>query len=286
MRGTKGFRLLATAFFTVASMTLAWGAAPAGQPQQGLSNVDCAKCHAKPAADIEAKGGAHKTEVGCQDCHVGHPPAKTKKEIIPACSQCHTGKPHYKLPNCLGCHRNPHQPKVITFGKDVTDACISCHTPQIAKLKANPSKHTKLNCSFCHEVHGKIPLCTQCHKPHSADMGPGDCKKCHQAHMPTVVTYGADTPNKSCAACHATPHNELAATKTKHNKVTCVKCHQNKHKTVPNCQDCHGTPHPAGMMAKFNTCGTCHNTAHNLNNWTATEKPDKAAKPAPKGKKK
>ena len=69
-----------------------------------LTSADCIKCHAKPPADIEAKGGKHKTEVTCQDCHVGHPPAV--KKIIPECSMCHQDKPHFKLKDCLSCHKN------------------------------------------------------------------------------------------------------------------------------------------------------------------------------------
>ena len=224
--------------------------------------------------------------VTCQDCHQGHPP--TNRKIIPLCGQCHEGKPHYKLGGCLQCHKNPHQPKEIVFGRDVTDPCLTCHSPQIAQLKANPSKHTKLACSFCHDVHGKIPQCTQCHKAHSADQGPGDCKKCHKAHMPKAVVYTADTPSKQCAACHAKAYNMVVASKAKHKALLCVTCHQEKHKMVPKCQDCHGVPHAAGIMSKFPKCGDCHGIAHDLNNWTiapAGGAPAEAAKKhAPKKK--
>lgn len=265
-------------------------AAPAAKPTVALTNTDCAKCHAKAPADVESKGKAHKTQVTCQDCHQGHPP--TVKKIIPLCSQCHDGKPHYKLGGCLGCHKNPHQPKEIVFGRDVTDPCLTCHSPQIAQLKSSPSKHTKLACSFCHDVHGKIPQCTQCHKPHSAEQTPADCKKCHKAHMPKAVTYAADTQSKQCAACHGTAFNQLTANKTKHKTVLCVTCHQEKHKMVPKCQDCHGLPHAAGIHAKFAKCGECHGTAHDLNNWKTGAPPAKPAaataepakKPAPKKK--
>jgi len=285
MNVPKGFKLLVAPLFVAAAVSFAWGAEPANLAAPALSNADCVKCHAKPAADIEAKGMAHKTSVGCQDCHVGHPPAVPKKDIIPSCNMCHTGKPHYKLSGCLSCHRNPHTPKVITFGRDLTDPCLACHTQQIAKLKANPSKHTKLNCSFCHDVHRKIPQCVQCHKSHSADIGADDCKKCHQAHMPTVITYGNDTPNKLCAACHGKVNSMLSASKAKHGKFLCVSCHQNKHKAIPNCQECHGSPHPAGIMNKFPDCHTCHNIAHDLNNWPpAAEKQEKPAKPTKAGK--
>jgi len=256
--------------------------APAAKPAVALTSADCVKCHAKAPADVEAKGKAHKTKVTCQDCHQGHPP--TVRKIIPLCGQCHEGKPHYKLGGCLQCHKNPHQPKEIVFGRDVTDPCLTCHSPQIAQLKSNPSKHTKLACSFCHDVHGKIPQCTQCHKAHSADQGPGDCKKCHKAHMPKSVAYAADTPSKQCAACHTKAYSMLVASKAKHKTLLCVTCHQEKHKMVPKCQDCHGVPHAAGMMAKFPKCGDCHGIAHDLNNWqTAPAKaPAAASAEAPK----
>jgi hypothetical protein len=58
----------------------------------------------------------------------------------------------------------------------------------------------------------------------------------------------------------------LAANKTKHGKILCVTCHQAKHKTVPKCQDCHGSPHPAGMMSKFTNCKECHNPKSGVRN--------------------
>jgi hypothetical protein len=34
---------------------------------------------------------------------------------------------------------------------------------------------------------------------------------------------------------------------------------------VPACSDCHDLPHAEGIHAKFPQCGSCHNTAHDLN---------------------
>lgn len=268
MKTVKSIISLAAGMLLLA--TTAMGAEPAAAPAAAkpavqLTSADCVKCHSKAPADIEAKGKAHKTKVTCQDCHQGHPP--TTKKIIPLCGQCHEGKPHYKLGGCLGCHRNPHQPKEIVFGRDVTDPCLTCHNPQIAQLKQFPSKHSKLNCSFCHDVHGKIPPCTQCHKAHSPEQSAGDCKKCHKAHQPKNVTYGSDTPSKQCGACHSKALSLLNASKAKHKSLLCVTCHQEKHKMVPKCQDCHGVPHAAGIMSKFPKCGDCHGIAHDLNNW-------------------
>jgi predicted CXXCH cytochrome family protein len=265
------------------------GTAAAAEPAQAtatLTSSDCVKCHEQPPKDVAANGGKHKTEVSCQDCHVGHPP-KVKKPI-PLCSQCHEGKPHYKLQGCLGCHSNPHTPKVIKFGNNVTDPCLTCHTPQIEKLRTFKSKHSALACSFCHNVHGRIPDCTQCHKSHSADIVQKDCKACHQAHTPKNVTYKNDVPSKFCAACHKKASTLLSASTAKHSKLACVYCHQAKHKTVPACTQCHVKPHPAAMMAKFPKCGECHNIAHDLNHWTtdaAAPKATVAPKAAPAVKK-
>jgi hypothetical protein len=262
-------------------------AAPAKATAQGpkLLNDDCAKCHAKAPADIAANGAKHKTVIGCQDCHNGHPP--TVKNIIPKCSQCHDGKPHYKLANCAGCHSNPHSPLIIKMGRNVTDPCLTCHTQQIVKLRENKSKHTALACSFCHDTHGKIPACTQCHKPHTKEQVNADCKKCHQAHMPTAVTYSNQTPSKDCGACHKAALQLLSASPFKHKNLSCVACHQAKHKMIPQCQSCHGTPHPATMLSKFPKCGYCHGIAHDLNSFKGQGDPAAAdLAPAAKAKKK
>jgi hypothetical protein len=33
---------------------------------------------------------------------------------------------------------------------------------------------------------------------------------------------------------------------------------------IPTCQDCHGTPHPAGLLARFPSCSDCHGSPHSL----------------------
>lgn len=269
MEGVKRSSLLVVLFLFagIAAFLVYSGTAPAQTAAKAtLSDADCVKCHAGPPADIASAGGKHKN-VACSDCHVGHPPAV--KKPIPQCSQCHTGKPHYELKGCLSCHKNPHTPLKITFGGNVTDPCLTCHTQQIAQLRDNKSKHTALYCSTCHSVHGKVPQCTQCHKPHAADMGTGECKKCHKAHMPKTVAYASDIPSKDCGACHRKAFEALTTSTAKHKTFACAFCHQAKHKMVPQCQDCHGVPHPAGIMAKFPKCSECHNIAHDLNRFTA-----------------
>jgi len=233
-----------------------------------LTTDDCVKCHTTAPADIASAGAGHKT-ITCFDCHASHRPQS--KNNIPQCSQCHTGKPHFELNGCLGCHRNPHTPLKISFGNNVTDACLTCHSQQIKQLREYKSKHTNLACSYCHSVHRIVPECVKCHKPHSADMTQADCKSCHKAHMPKAVTYGTEVPNKSCGACHKKAMDLLSANKSKHNKLACVFCHAGKHKTVPTCTSCHNAPHAAGILQKFPKCSDCHFIAHDLNNWPSAK---------------
>lgn len=253
-------------------------AAPAAKP--ALGSDDCIKCHANPPADISAAGGKHK-KVSCQDCHVGHPPSVPAKSIIPKCSNCHGGKPHFELQGCLSCHTNPHTPRNIKIGPNVTDPCLTCHTKQNQQLKETKTKHSMLFCSTCHSTkHPNVPECMKCHKPHTPDMVMADCKKCHKAHAPKPVTY-EDVPAKHCSGCHKQAYDLLTSSKAKHKDFACSFCHQAKHKMVPKCQDCHGEKHPAGIMAKFSKCGDCHGIAHDLNNWKPKkEEPAKEAAPA------
>lgn len=267
MRNVRAVRMLVLAcslfLSCFASQVLA---AAADIKQPALTPSDCAKCHSGQPEDIDANGAKHKSAVNCQSCHAGHRP--TTKNNIPACSQCHQGKPHFEQKNCQQCHKNPHTPLKVVFDRPMTDPCLACHTSQIKQLRENKSKHTLKNCTDCHDVHRKVPQCTQCHKSHSADIAAADCKKCHKAHMPKAVVYASDVPSKYCAACHKPQFDKLATVKTKHTNQTCAACHQEKHKMVPNCKSCHGDMHPAGIMAKFPNCNVCHKGPHELNNWT------------------
>jgi hypothetical protein len=90
--------------------------------------------------------------------------------------------------------------------------------------------------------------------------------------MPKVVTYAADIQSKYCSSCHKKVYDILIAGGSRHKTFTCAFCHRERHKMIPDCRDCHGSPHPAGMMTKFRKCGECHNVAHDLNNWPETKK--------------
>jgi len=230
-----------------------------------LNNDDCIKCHKVEPMDIAAQGSAHKTEVTCIDCHEGHKPSSP--DNIPACANCHSGKSHYELDNCLSCHSNPHAPLVLKLAKNITGPCLTCHQNEGTQLQENKSFHSTMACTACHQQHGKVPDCVSCHEPHAEDMVQADCKQCHQAHKPLAITYAAETPSKSCAACHEEAYDLLLASTSKHHELPCAECHQETHKMIPACEDCHGSPHPAGILRKFPECSQCHNIAHDLNRW-------------------
>lgn len=276
MNAQRGLCIAAVLAFLLSG--IAWNppaAAAADRPV--LTPDDCIKCHEGPPADVAAGGGKHKSDVTCLDCHSGHRPAS--KDNIPKCANCHEGKPHFSLKGCLDCHKNPHRPLSVTIAGKVTDPCLTCHTDQIKQLKENPSRHSSQYCSTCHPVHRQIPECVKCHKPHSAEMSQADCRKCHKAHRPKAVAYGGEVPNKDCGACHKSALALLSATQTRHREVACVRCHADRHRTVPQCQQCHTKAHPAGIMKKFSKCGICHNTAHDLNNFAEVPKKPAAARP-------
>lgn len=99
--------------------------------------------------------------------------------------------------------------------------------------------------------------------------------------MPKNIGYSDKTPSKDCAACHKIAYTLLTASKFKHKNLSCVDCHQAKHKMVPQCQSCHGTPHPAPMLAQFPKCGFCHSIAHDLNNYKDSKSKVPTATTAP-----
>ncbi len=220
----------------------------------------CLACHGRQSSELTEHKSKH-TALGCAACHPVH-------RLIPKCSQCHTGKSHYEITGCTRCHQ-PHMPLNMSFAGPERDACASCHSKQNTQLAEHGSKHSLFACTACHAVHGRVPQCTQCHKPHSGEMAAAECGKCHNAHMPRVVVYAGDTPSDDCGSCHKKTFDLLASSEAKHRTLACAFCHQERHKMVPDCGDCHGSPHPAGIMAKFGRCGECHGIAHDLDNWPA-----------------
>lgn len=276
MRAGKSGSLMGVFVLTVVISLFPFFCGTAPAETEPAKKQSCPECHAAAADEIKAAGGKHRS-VPCVGCHLGHPP--TARKALQSCNRCHLTKKkaHFELGGCRSCHKNPHTPLNISFS-DIKGNCVSCHAAQVAMLRENKSKHSAIECSTCHDVHRKVPECTRCHKPHATDMVVAECRECHKAHMPMPVTYAANIPSKDCGGCHRRALDLLSSSEAKHKPLACGFCHQEKHRMVPKCQSCHGSPHPEGMMAKFPKCGGCHKIAHDLNNWPAAPQKEAARK--------
>lgn len=263
MMGKKGFFLFV--FLGVLVTTGFMLAATAGVSNAELATLevtDCVKCHQDAPASIASNGGRHKTEVTCLDCHQEHPP--WGENVIPECSMCHEGEPHFELENCYSCHSNPHEPLALRLADDVTEPCLTCHEGPGQDFANYESAHAEQSCTFCHEVHGQIPDCSMCHEPHIEGQVTSDCLGCHPAHHPLQINYAMTTPRAFCVACHEDAGAQLEQTTTKHQTFTCAFCHRGQHPNVPTCQTCHGEPHSPKMHEKMPNCLDCHMDPHFL----------------------
>ena len=227
-----------------------------------LDAADCVKCHQDAPASIASNGGKHQTAVTCLDCHQEHPP--WGENVIPQCSMCHEGQPHFGLENCLSCHSNPHEPLALNLAGDIKEPCLTCHEGPGEDFANYASAHAQQSCTFCHDVHGKIPDCSNCHEPHAAGQLTPDCLGCHPAHHPLEINPAQTTPRTFCVPCHGEVGELMEKTETKHQAFTCAFCHRGQHPNVPQCQECHGEPHSAVMHQKMPNCLDCHMDPHFL----------------------
>jgi len=255
--------ILIAAVFTLTLLVVAASSTQAAtEGLAGLAVSDCVKCHQKEPATIADKGGLHQTAVTCLDCHLEHGPWGTK--TIPECSMCHEGKSHFELPNCLSCHSDPHNPLGLQLAGDLVAPCLTCHEEQGKEFKDYASKHALQSCTFCHDVHGRIPDCSECHQPHAPGQVMADCLSCHPVHHPRQIEPAITTQRSFCVACHEEIGALMEKTTTRHQSFTCAYCHRGQHPSVPQCQGCHGEPHAAAMHQKMPNCLDCHIDAHNL----------------------
>ncbi len=230
-----------------------------------MTTAECGRCHVSIYNSIKTEGTKHQLE--CAKCHeqfhIYRPGKVEYDQILPQCAGCHQ-EPHGKeIIKCYECHAEVHTPAKITAGPIINESCVKCHNKERKQLKANPSKHTELDCFFCHSEHRYIPECMGCHESHTKEMVEADCHTCHPAHMPLQITYSADAPQTECSFCHKKAYDDLQARNTKHTALTCAKCHP-RHRQIPQCESCHGKPHKAAIHKAYSQCGECHDIAHSL----------------------
>jgi predicted CXXCH cytochrome family protein len=229
----------------------------------------CSSCHQDAISVLENQGGAHSSAVGCYSCHAEHPPKG--EETIADCTNCHESgdHPHFAVGNCRDCHSG-HAPRQTELDKaaETRQACVSCHKAVARDMEKVPTLHAELDCANCHLQHKQAQQCTECHQPHTDDMGEADCMHCHAPHTPTQIYMPADIPGSFCRNCHGEVTATLAASEAKHSELDCLECHQGDHGNAISCDTCHGWPHESGLHKKFPDCLRCHRDPHNLANWS------------------
>lgn len=148
--------------------------------------ASCGTCHTSPQAQLTKFPSAH-TKQECTTCHTGH-------GLIPSCLECHTAHvPDQPLDSCKSCHP-VHKPKEITYDASAASntTCGSCHGGVFKEWSGTTSKHGQVTCAQCHDKHGKIPDCRQCHAaPHDAKLLQKypKCLDCHiNAHNLPIKT--------------------------------------------------------------------------------------------------
>jgi hypothetical protein len=133
------------------------------------SSFTCARCHPGPYATWKASS-EHPVSVSCQQCHAGHPKARSTP------------------------------PGFLADEAQVDPHCLSCHQEMAEKMeverrliKISHRRHTDegLGCSDCHKnvAHG-IPSAEGNRPPKSA------CYKCH------ILEIDGSAEDPSCQMCH------------------------------------------------------------------------------------
>lgn len=231
-----------------------------------LSPTQCGQCHTSVYRDIKTSGGRH--SIQCDSCHTRfhayNPTKQNWQELMPKCGTCHSAPPHgIKFNICSDCHTNPHAIKQIPMSTTLVNSCGTCHGAPFEQLQKFPSAHSKLQCQNCHTLHGYIPGCNVCHKPHFQGQDFKTCaKECHPVHMPREIKYKKDVNSRTCGACHSAIFNKWSASPSKHAGVSCASCHHTKHRNLPVCAECHSLPHSSGLHKHFPNCLTCHQDPH------------------------
>jgi thiosulfate reductase cytochrome b subunit len=280
--------LLASAFLSLAS-----GAAIAGDVAPGLENDSCLGCH----KDAGFESPAH-ADTQCAECHTnitkdhkGALPAELKMEPDAICAQCH-GMAAKQLPKsvhadhtCKKCHGPAH--KIDVASND--DARMS----RTGQVKNCGKCHEEVVQSFKDSVHGKgllvsgltkaAPSCSDCHGTHNIQKhaddkaktghlkSPETCGACHETVLKvwqdesahgTAWKEGKDGP--VCVDCHVDEHNikdPTSAEVRKHMPSECGDCHKELVETFRD--SFHGKATELGWSTVA-MCSDCHTPHQNL----------------------
>ncbi len=252
--------------FVLAAGTALSQAPPGGEASSapaGYTGSDsCKRCHAEIASTF-FKNPHYKSIPGCESCH-----GSGKAHIA-----AHGGKK--TIPRAFS----------LMKAEAVLEACLECHSNQIARANIRRSAHT-LNgvaCTSCHSIHHsptqksllarkQTELCYGCHTDvrvqfnmpvkHRVNEGFMDCTDCHNPH-------GSSAPAWNSGLRPRMVRQVLGS------EEPCLRCHRDKagpfafeHPAVrvEGCERCH-FPHGSTNTrllrrpVVFTICLECHNGA-------------------------
>ena len=144
------------------------------------------------------------------------------------------------------------------------EECGQCHSRFYYMIKNQGGRH-RIDCRQCHvQFHiyrpGKVPYkeilpkCEACHEQvHGEELT--QCTGCHsEVHTPMDIPVGPALEH-GCYICHPKADEEMNTYITQHTELYCSGCHHTRHRTIPECIECH-QPHPIGMTGIG--CLICH----------------------------
>jgi DmsE family decaheme c-type cytochrome len=233
---------------------------------QVVPNAVCESCHGSGKGHIEGGGdktlinkpvgleGANKTCLGCHNTNTDRIGRQTGHHANSAAV------------NCLSCHaiHSVQSQAAHLLVKKQLALCETCHATQAASFRNKPYAHRLgrggMECSSCHEVHGRPQ------KPENLRLtGTGElpCVRCHsEKRGPFVFNHGAVALG-DCTTCHEV-HGSSNARFLKRSNVmqVCIECHS------PITGTTLGSQPPSFhnlTSARYQNCTTCHVAIHGSN---------------------
>jgi len=243
-----------------------------------IPRVQCAACHAEPAADLPHSVHAALGADACRSCHGDLHELSSETKVAPEkCAACHEqqvtelrGSAHGKAqkagdpdaPGCANCHGPAHRIVASRAAaspvarKNLPDTCSVCHGNKAFLSRhhiplAHPVESYRLSVHAQAVAAGKnAATCSDCHGSHGIAVG-------REARSPINHWNLAET----CGRCHA-------AIAKKYLEGVHGQAMLSGVRDAPVCTDCHGehgilAPSDAGSRVNaarvsMDTCARCH----------------------------
>ncbi len=247
-----------------------------------VDDHDCLPCHGDQGDTLAHT--VHRNALGCQTCHgpgqqhvadpSGHIVRGQSLRSLPPgaqaemCLACHgkmalgwPGSDHASaaLP-CFACHADTVHFKPVQAVKAPVafrrqqPFCGQCHgldTLGFAQIFHHPVPETAMDCTACHDVHGKLDR-------RLAIGRDGACGRCHRRQVETRI-FEHEAMRDGCLTCHQAHGSPLRALLTEPGNTLCLKCHLQAGFPVIE-----GVDHTT-LLARGALCYDCHVEVHGSN---------------------